>query len=152
MMGYFSDWLVRKGIDVTVARKSVQVSLQLCAATVIIAGFVHDPMLAAYLLIFCVGVQAGAGGHYFTMLTETAPLKMAGSLAGIANTCGAFAGVLSPIVTGMIVKSTGGFKMALATGGCMALGAACTILFVIPELKPIELDVQLLQGNAAGRI
>jgi hypothetical protein len=42
--------------------------------------------------------------------------------------------------------------MALATGGCMALGAACTILFVIPELKPIELDVQLLQGNAAGRI
>ena len=149
-MGYFSDWLVRKGINVTVARKSVQVSLQLCAATVIIAGFVHDAMLAAYLLIFCVGVQAGAGGHYFTMLTETAPRKMAGSLAGIANTCGAFAGVLSPIVTGLIVKTTGGFRMALATGGCMALGAACTILFVIPDLKPIELDAQLLQTKAAG--
>jgi len=150
-MGYFSDWLVRKGINVTVARKSVQVCLQLCAATVIIAGFAQDAMLAAYLLIFCVGVQAGAGGHYFTMLAETAPRKMAGSLSGIANTCGAFAGILSPIVTGLIVKSTGGFKLALAIGGCMALGAACAILFVIPELKPMELDRQLLPAQAAAK-
>jgi ACS family glucarate transporter-like MFS transporter len=149
MVGYFSDWLVRHGVNVTVARKSVQVGLQLCGATVIIAAFVHDAMIAAYLLIFCVGLQAGAGGHYFTMLTETAPRKMAGSLSGIANTCGAFAGILSPIVTGFIVKSTGGFKMALAVGGCMALGAAFTILFIIPELKPIELDERALRTHAA---
>jgi len=86
------------------------------------------------------------------MLTETAPRKLAGSLSGIANTCGAFAGILSPIVTGVIVKTTGGFKMALAVGGCMALGAALTILFVIPTLKPIELDEELTQTMETAKV
>jgi len=41
--------------------------------------------------------------------------------------------------------------LALAIGGCMALGAACAILFVIPELKPMELDRQLLPAQAAAK-
>lgn len=138
-IGYFSDWLIRKGVNVTKARKGVQVGCQLCAASVILVGYIQDPMTAVYLLIFSVGVQAGAGGHFFTMLTEAAPPKMAGSLSGIANTAGAFAGILSPIVTGYIVKTTGSFQMALAAGGVMVILAAITILFIIPELRPIQI-------------
>jgi len=139
VVGYFSDWLLAKGVGVTPGRKGVQIGLQLCAASVIVVGYIHDPMLAAYLLIFSVGVQAGAGGHFFTMLTEATPPGMTGSLSGIANTAGAFAGMLSPAVTGFIVKRTGAFSLALATGGIMVILSACTILFVIPELKPIQI-------------
>ncbi len=67
---------------------------------------------------------------------------MTGSLSGIVNGIGAFAGVAAPIVTGIVVKNLGGFEIALALGGCMVLLSAFIISFIVPELKPIELDVK----------
>ncbi len=138
LVGYLSDLLIKRGLSVTQARKRIQVGLQICAAAVMGVGFIDSPILAIYLLTFAVAAESGAGGLIWAFVTEVAPENMAGSVGGVMNAGGALAGILAPIVTGFIVKSTGSFRVALAIGGVSLLLAACSVLFVVPELKPME--------------
>ncbi len=55
------------------------------------------------------------------------------------NTAGALAGTLAPAVTGFFVQITGGFQHALLIGSCMVALAACSMWFVVGELKPLPI-------------
>jgi ACS family D-galactonate transporter-like MFS transporter len=138
LVGYLSDLLIKRGLSVTQARKRIQVGLQICAAAVIGVGFIDSPILAIYLLTFAVAAESGCAGLIWAFVTEVAPENLAGSVGGVMNAGGALAGILAPIVTGFIVKYTGSFRVALAVGGVSLLLAACAVLFVVPELKPME--------------
>jgi len=138
IIGWLSDKLMKSGMSVTKARKSVIIGLQVSAASVMGVGFINDPIVAIGLLTFSIAAEAGAGSLIWAIMTELAPKKLAGSLGGIMNTAGAIAGILSPAITGFIVKFTGSFQLALLAGGVMLLIAALAVLVIIPELKPIE--------------
>jgi len=139
LVGYLSDALIKNGLSVTQARKRVQVGLQICAAAVMGVGFIDSPMISIYLLTFAVAAESGAGGLIWAFVTEVSPKQAVGSVGGIMNAGGALAGIIAPIVTGFIVKFTGSFRIALAIGGVSLLFAACSVLFVVPELKPMEI-------------
>jgi len=140
LIGWLSDRLLKSGLSVTKARKSVIIGLQLAAASVMGVGFIDDPIVAIGLLTFSIAAESGAGSLIWAIMTELAPLKLAGSVGGIMNTAGAIAGILSPAITGFVVKLTGSFQLALLTGGIMLLIAAFSVLVIIPLLKPIEID------------
>jgi ACS family glucarate transporter-like MFS transporter len=137
--GYLSDWLVKRGASLTVARKGVLVTSQLCASSIMAVGFVDDPMVAVAILTLNIAATSTVGGMMFTLVTEVSPPGMTGTVTGSMNTVGAMAGILAPTITGFIVKLTGSFQMALALSGGLLLLAACTVLFVIPAIKPMEL-------------
>lgn len=140
LAGYASDWLVKRGASLTIARKGVLVFAQLCASTIMIVGFVDDPMIAIAILTLNVAAGSTIGGMMFTLATEVAPPGMTGTVTGSMNTVGAIAGILAPTITGFIVKMTGSFQLALGVSGVLLLIAACTVLFVIPAIKPMELN------------
>jgi ACS family glucarate transporter-like MFS transporter len=140
IVGYVSDWLVRKGTSLTVARKGVLITAQLCAASIIAVGYVDDPMVAVAILTLNVAAGSTIGGMMFTLSTEVAPKGMMGTVTGAMNTVGALAGILAPTITGFIVKITGTFQLALAISGLLLLFAACTVLFIIPAIKPMEIE------------
>ncbi|MDR3561857.1 MAG: MFS transporter [Negativicutes bacterium] len=140
LSGILSDWLIKKGVSVNASRKGVQVGLQCMAATVIGVGFIDDPMWAVGLLTFAVAGESAAGGLIWAIMAEAAPPRLSGTLGGVMNSCGALAGILSPIMTGVLVKVTGSFQLALIVGGCMILISALSVLFIIPELKPMVLE------------
>jgi MFS family permease len=140
IIGWLSDRLIKGGMSVTKARKAVIIGLQIMAASVMGVGFIDDPMLAVCLLTFSIAAESGAGSLIWAIMTELAPPKLAGSVGGIMNTAGAIAGILSPAITGFIVKFTGSFQLALLAGGCMLLVAALSVWVIIPELKPIEIS------------
>jgi MFS family permease len=73
-------------------------------------------------------------------LEEVAPPEFSGTVGGIMNSIGAIAGILSPAITGILVSMTGNFQLSLLIGGGMVLFAALTVLFIIPDLKPISLE------------
>jgi len=139
MAGYLSDWLIKKGFSNTVARKGVLVGSQICAATIIAVGFVDDPMIAVAILTLNIAAGSTIGGMMFTIAAEVSPAGMTGTVTGSMNTVGAIAGILAPTITGFIVKITGTFQLALVVSGCLLVLAACTVLFVIPAIKPIDL-------------
>jgi ACS family glucarate transporter-like MFS transporter len=139
IIGYFSDWLIKQGWTVNRARKTVQVGLQILSSTIIIVGFVDDVMVAMFFLILSIAAESTAAGHIWVIMAEVIPPKLFGSVSGLVNSAGAIAGIVSPILTGLIVKATGSFQLALAIGGCSILSAAVFILFVVPRLQPLHL-------------
>jgi len=137
LLGWVSDRLIHRGVSVTLSRKSIMISMHLLAASVIVAGYVHDAMTAVWLLTLSVACESVATSLLWTTCADVAPPLAAGSLAGIMNTAGALAGILAPAVTGYLAKSTGNFQLPLLVGGCMVILAAAVMLFVVGKLTPI---------------
>ncbi len=140
LLGYASDWLIRRGVSITVSRKSIIISMQVLAASAVVAGYVDDAMTAVWLLTLSVACESAATSVLWATCTDVAPPFAAGSLAGIMNTAGAFAGILAPIVTGFVVQQTGSFQLALLMGGCMVVLAALSMAFVVGRLKPLAVS------------
>ena len=140
LVGWFSDWLIKRGISVTVSRKSIIVVMQFMAASVVLAGYVEDAMLAVWLLTLSVACESASTAVLWATCADVAPPNAAGSLAGIMNTAGALAGVLAPTVTGFFVMMTGSFQQALLIGSCMVAFAALSMWFVVGEIKTIPVS------------
>jgi len=138
-MGWLSDFFVRRGMSVTASRKGCIVAMMLLSSVVIGVGFTREFGLCIGLLVVAVACESASGTILWTICAELAPKKFAGSIAGIMNTAGALAGILSPSITGFILYLTGNFKAALILAGGMVLMAAVIVLFVIPTLKPMDL-------------
>jgi MFS family permease len=143
--GFASDWLVRRGVSLTVSRKGVIITMQALAVSAVVAGYVNDPITAVLLLTVSVACESAATSVLWTTCTDVAPPAAAGSLAGIMNSAGALAGILAPVVTGFLVKITGSFQPALLIGGCMVALAALSMAFVVGELKPLPLRAKRVQ-------
>jgi MFS family permease len=139
LVGWLSDWLIRRGVSITVSRKSIIILMQLMAASVVVAGYVADPILAVWLLTLSVACESASTSVLWATCADVAPPAAAGSVAGIMNSAGALAGILAPALTGFLVKATGSFQQALLLGSCMVVLAALSMWFVVGELKPIAL-------------
>ncbi len=139
LMGGLSDWLIRRGVSLTVSRKTIVITMQLMAAGVVVAGYVDSAMTAVWLLTLSVACESASTSILWATCTDVAPPSAAGSLAGIMNTAGALAGTLAPTVTGFLLKVTGSFQQALLIGSCMVVLAAFSMWFVVGELKPIPI-------------
>jgi MFS transporter, ACS family, D-galactonate transporter len=150
LAGAGSDWLIRRGVSVTVSRKSTVIALQLLAASVVGAGYVADPIAAVWLLTLSVACESGSTALLWATCTDVAPPFAAGSLAGIMNTAGALAGIVAPTVTGFLVQFTGGFQQALLIGSCMVVLAGCAMGLVVGDLKPLAArPVRTARGPSA---
>jgi ACS family glucarate transporter-like MFS transporter len=139
LVGIFSDWLIKSGWSVNRARKTVQVVLQVLSATIIIVGYVNDPMIAVCFLTVSIAAESNAASHIWVIVQEVVPPKLVGSVGGLINTIGSVAGIVSPILTGLVVKLTGSFRLALTVGGSSMLVAMFITLFVVPKLALLDL-------------
>jgi MFS family permease len=139
LAGSISDWLIRRGVSVTLSRKTIIIGMQFLAASVVVAGYVRDPMVAVWLLTLSVACESVSTSLLWAACTDVAPPAAAGSLAGIMNSAGALAGILAPTVTGFLLQLTGNFQQALLIASCMVVLAACSMWFIVGALKPLEL-------------
>lgn len=139
-IGMFSDWLIKRGWSVTQARKYTLAGSLLIASSVLAVGYIDDPIWAVVLLTINIAGESAGAGIMWTILAEVAPPRMGGTVPSAINTVSSIAGICAPMITGFIYKFTGSFQMALLVGGVGLAVAAFTILYVVPEIKPIELD------------
>ena len=70
VIGWFSDWLIKRGWSINRARKTVQVGLQLLSATIIITGFSENVGIALFFLVVAISAESTAAGHIWTIMTE----------------------------------------------------------------------------------
>jgi ACS family glucarate transporter-like MFS transporter len=141
-VGCISDWLIRRGWSINRARKTVQVTLQILSATVIIVGFADSVMVALFFLTVSIAAESNCAAHIWVIISEVVPPKYVGSVGGFINMIGSFAGIVSPILTGIVVKVTGSFRIALTVGGCSILLATFFILVVVPKLGVLNFDAR----------
>jgi len=134
-VGLLSDSLIRWGWSINQARKTVQVGLQVLSATIIVTGYTGSVGLAIFFMVLAISAESACAGHIWTIITDVVPEAYVGSVGGLINAIGAIGGIVSPIVTGVLVTATGNFQLALTIGGGSILIATVFLLFVVPSLN-----------------
>ena len=136
--GVFSDMLLRRGKSLSVARKTPIVLGMLLSMSMIICNYVDaDWMVVSFMALAFFGKGIGALG--WAVVSDTSPKQIAGLSGGLFNTFGNLSSITTPIIIGYIIAATGSFKMALVFVGANALIAAVSYLFIVGDIKRIEL-------------
>ena len=136
--GVISDWLLRRGKTLTVARKTPIVIGMLLSTSMIVCNYVDSSVvIVAIMSLAFFGKGLGALG--WAVVSDTSPKEIAGLSGAVFNTFGNTAAITTPIVIGYLVKGTGSFSAALVFVAANALIAVCCYLFVVGEIKRFEL-------------
>lgn len=136
--GQLSDWLVRRTGSLTLGRKLPIVAGLLMSSTIALAAFLDsDAMIIAVLSLAFFG--QGMSNLGWTLISEVAPLRYIGLTGGAFNLCTNLAGIVTPLAIGGILAVTDSFYWALAMIGAVAMVGAISYVFVVGEVKRIEL-------------
>lgn len=141
--GVFSDWLLRRGASLTVARKVPVIAGMLMALTILGCNYSDsNTMILIFMSLAFFGKGLGALG--WAVMSDVAPRDSAGLSGGIFNMFGNLSTILSPIVIGYILKVTGSFDLVLSLVAGSALAAALCFLLLVGKIQRIGSPVQAL--------
>jgi ACS family D-galactonate transporter-like MFS transporter len=115
----------------------VPVITGLLVATVIVAAnYVESSFLIVTVLAIAFFAQ-GMSGTSWAAVSEIAPPGQLGLVGGLFNAAGNFAGIVTPVVIGVIVDVTGSFVGALYYVGGVALLGAFSWIFIVGPLQRV---------------
>lgn len=140
--GVFSDYLLRKKYSLTFARKS-PIIIGMCLAMTIMGCVFVDSLTMVVFFLSLAFFGKGIGALGWAVVGDIAPREIVGLCGGLSNMAGNIAGIVTPIVIGYIVKSTGSFNGALIYVGCAAFMAIFSYVFLIGRIDRIELKHQV---------
>lgn len=137
--GVLSDFLLRRTGSANIARKLPIVSGLLLASTIVAADFLHDDVtvIAVMSLAFFGQGMCNLG---WTLITDVAPKRLLGLTTGLFNLCANLAGIVTPLVVGLIVSATGSFVLALGFIALLAIGGVFSYIFLLGDVRRVELD------------
>jgi ACS family glucarate transporter-like MFS transporter len=136
--GRLSDSLLGRGFSLSFARKLPIVLGMLLSCVMIVCNYVRTDW--AVVVIMCLAFFGkGFGALGWTVVSDTSPKEIMGLSGGLFNTFGNTSAITTAIVIGYLVKGTGKFDAALIFVGVNALGAILCYLFVVGEIKRLEL-------------
>lgn len=135
--GYWSDSLLRRGRSIDVARK-LPVITGLVVATIIVAANYLDSNALIVTVLAVAFFAQGMSGTSWAVVPEIAPPERMGLVGGLFNSAGNLAGIVTPIVIGIIVDATGSFVGALYFVGAVALFGALAWIFIVGPLRPAK--------------
>lgn len=137
--GLGSDWLLRRGKSLTVARKTPIVLGLFLSSSIIAANYVSSE-------VFVIGVMSlaffakGVGNLGWCIVSDTSPKELLGISGGIFNFFGNIASIVTPLAIGFILKATGSFNGALVYVGLVGLLGAFSYLFIVGDIKRLEIS------------
>jgi len=136
--GVISDAMLRRGYSLTVARKTPIVLGMLLSMTMVFCNYVElESAVIFFMALAFFGKGVGALG--WAVNSDTAPKQIAGLSGSLLNVCGNLSSITTPIAIGYIIESTGSFNGALVYVGVHAFIAMACYLFVVGEIKRVEL-------------
>lgn len=134
--GIWSDWLLRRGVSLTWARKVPVVAGMLGALTILGCNFVHsNTLVLLFMSLAFFGKGVGALG--WAVVADVAPRDSAGLSGGIFNMFGNISSITTPILIGWILKETGSFDLVLMLVAGSALAAALSYIFLVGRIERI---------------
>ena len=136
--GVMSDWLLRRGVSLSLARKIPIVAGMLLAISMILCNFVQANWVV--VLIMSVALFGkGVGSLGWAVVADTAPKEVMGLYGGLFNIFGNIGAITTPIVIGYIVAVTGSFAGALVYVGANALLAVIGYTVIAGRFERVDL-------------
>lgn len=131
--GFFSDYLVRRGVAVGYARK-LPVILGLClTSSIIFANYVQDP---GWIIFFMALSFFGNGlaSIAWIFVSLLAPKNLLGLTGGVFNFLGGLSSIVIPLAIG-ILASGGNFQPALIFVSTLGLIGAASYIFLVGKIN-----------------
>ncbi|MCB8881531.1 MFS transporter [Acidisoma cellulosilytica] len=137
--GWWSDRMIKSGISLNLSRKAPVVVGLLVSAIIIAANYVNNDqaVIAILSVTFFAAAMANAG---WAVVSEVAPRGFLGLLGGLYSAAANLAGIVTPLVIGIIVQKTGSFVGALVFVGVVAALGALSWIFVIGDIRRVEIS------------
>ena len=136
--GLFSDYLLKKGASLSVARKVPIVVGMLLSMSMILCNYTGlEYMVVAIMALSYFGKGVGALG--WAVNADTAPKEITGLSGALFNTFGNLSSIITPIAIGYIIRSTGSFNMALVFVSIHAFLAIVSYVFIVGKIQRFQL-------------
>ncbi|MGU3523027.1 MFS transporter [Enterobacteriaceae bacterium C23F] len=136
--GWVSDKLLKATGSANLGRKLPIIVGLLMASCIISANWLHSDTAVILVMSFAFFGQ-GMVGLGWTLISDMAPRGLGGLTAGLFNFCANLAGILTPLIIGFIVAAFGNFFYALIYIGSAALLGVVAYVFILGDVKRIEL-------------
>ena len=136
--GAFSDWLLRRGRSLTVARKTPIIIGLMLSVSMVACNYV-DSQAAVIVFMSLAFFGKGVAALGWTVIADASPKQITGLSGGLFNTFGNLAGIITPIAIGYIISTTGSFNGALVFVSAHAVLALISYIFIVGEIKRVEL-------------
>jgi MFS transporter, ACS family, D-galactonate transporter len=136
--GALSDGLIRWTGSATLGRKLPIITGLLLTSTMVLANFTDSNTLVIAVMSLAFFGQ-GMVNLGWTLITDVAPRQMIGLTGGVFNFCANLAGIITPLVIGFVVGSTGSFYGALAYIATLGLIGAAAYIFIVGEVRRVEI-------------
>jgi MFS family permease len=105
------------------------------------AGMVLLPVTGSVVCLFAYEIVSGlASPGVYAISQIMAGPKASGRWVGVQNTCGNFAGILAPAITGILVDATGNFASAFALAGLVNILGIVGWVLILPRISPLRWD------------
>jgi MFS family permease len=135
--GYAADYFIRKGHDLVKVRKLFICGGLLIASTELLGAYVDSQSLALAIAVFSLSGLGLATGNYWALTPAMLPGAPAGRLAAIQNTAANLPGVVVPLLTAYLRRTTGGWEAPLiAVFVFLLIGILSYVFLVRKEYAP----------------
>jgi MFS family permease len=135
--GWIADRLVKSGWSETRARKTVVTVAFLTGLFLVPAARVNSPRVAVALIIG--GCLVGlATGNLLVILQSCAPRNEIGLWTGVYNFVGNIAGILSPIITGVLIERSGSYTPPFILAATLIAVGPLAFWFIVGDLEDNE--------------
>jgi ACS family D-galactonate transporter-like MFS transporter len=142
LAGFWSDHMVKRGLSLTIARKTPIIIGAFGACLIVLANFTQLPGLVILIMSIAFFAQ-GMAANGWVIISDIAPTNLVGMAGGIFNLAANISGIITPIVIGLIVNKTHSFTGALVFIAALALSGALSLLLVVGKIKRITLEDKL---------
>jgi nitrate/nitrite transporter NarK len=132
--GWIADRLIVFGWNETKTRKGIVTVAFLSGLLLIPASRVHSAN-AAVAFIAGASLVGLATGNLIVILQCCAPHEDVGLWTGFENFAGNLAGVLAPLLTGVLISRTGSYAPGFALAAIVLLGGIFCYWFIVGDLS-----------------
>jgi MFS family permease len=142
-MGWFADRWIRAGRSADSIYKGLMAASHL-SGIACMAGMVLLPVTGSIIALFVLQIIAGFSyPGVFAIPQILAGPKASGSWVGVQNAAGNVAGLLAPLITGVLVDQTGQFGLAFALAAGVNILGLIGWLVLLPKVAPIDWDREI---------
>jgi ACS family glucarate transporter-like MFS transporter len=136
--GLLSDTILARTGSITLARKAPLLGGMLLASLIMAAVYV-DSQWGIVAIMSLAFFGKGVASLGWAVMADVAPRKLAGLAGGVFNTFGNAAGIVTPIVVGILVARGGSFDTALVFVGAHCLLTIVAYFAVVQKIERLEL-------------
>ncbi len=137
--GVWSDWLLRRGHSLTVARKTPIICGLLLSSSIVSANYVQSvPIIIAVMSLAF--FAKGVGNLGWCIVGDVSPRGAIGISGGMFNLCGNLASIVTPIAIGLMINTFGSFDWALIYVAAMGLLGAFAYLCIVGRLYRLDAE------------